>query len=98
VSVFGEKPATNARARKNLVGAFYQPILVIADTALLDTLPERELRAGYAEVVKYALLGDLGFFEWLESHWREVFAGGPARGNQHPPREYAVLKSVQAKA
>jgi 3-dehydroquinate synthase len=97
-SSVGGKTAINSRHGKNLVGAFYQPILVIADTALLDTLPERELRAGYAEVVKYGLLGDLGFFEWLESHWREVFAGGSARGNQHPPREYAVLKSVQAKA
>jgi 3-dehydroquinate synthase len=97
-SSVGGKTAINSRQGKNLVGAFYQPILVIADTALLDTLPERELRAGYAEVVKYGLLGDLTFFEWLESHWREVFAGGPPRGNQPPPREYAVLKSVQAKA
>jgi len=71
---------------------------VIADTALLDTLPEREFRAGYAEVVKYGLLGDREFFEWLEANWRDVFKGGPARGNQPAPREYAVLKSVQAKA
>jgi 3-dehydroquinate synthase len=97
-SSVGGKTAINSGHGKNLVGAFYQPILVIADTALLDTLPERELRAGYAEVVKYGLLGDLHFFEWLESHWRDVFAGGPARGNQPAPREYAVLKSVQAKA
>ncbi len=97
-SSVGGKTAINSRQGKNLIGAFYQPILVIADTALLDTLPERELRAGYAEVVKYGLLGDLALFEWLESHWREVFAGGPARGNQPAPREYAVLKSVQAKA
>jgi 3-dehydroquinate synthase len=97
-SSVGGKTAINSRAGKNLVGAFYQPILVIADTALLDTLPERELRAGYAEVVKYGLLGDLALFEWLEGHWREVFVGGPARGNQQAPREHAVLKSVQAKA
>jgi 3-dehydroquinate synthase len=97
-SSVGGKTAINSSQGKNLVGAFYQPILVIADTALLDTLPERELRAGYAEVVKYGLLGDLALFEWLEGHWREVFAGGPPRGNQPAPREYAVLKSVQAKA
>ena len=59
--------------------AFHQPILVLADTALLDTLPEREFRAGYAELVKYGLLGDADFFAWLEKNWREVFAGGPAR-------------------
>ena len=79
-SSVGGKTAINSRQGKNLIGAFYQPILVIADTALLDTLPERELRAGYAEVVKYGLLGDLALFEWLEAIWREVFAGGPARG------------------
>jgi 3-dehydroquinate synthase len=97
-SSVGGKTAINAKHGKNLVGAFYQPILVLADTALLDTLPEREFRAGYAEVVKYGLLGDLHFFEWLEQHWKDVFAGGPARGNTPAPREYAVRKSVQAKA
>ena len=60
-SSVGGKTAINARQGKNLVGAFYQPILVVADTALLDTLPEREFRAGYAEVVKYGLLGDADF-------------------------------------
>jgi 3-dehydroquinate synthase len=97
-SSVGGKTAINSSHGKNLIGAFYQPILVIADTALLDTLPAREFRAGYAEVAKYGLLGDLPFFEWLEQHWQDVFAGGPARGNQPAPREYAVLKSVQAKA
>src|SRR5262245_37605121 len=63
-SSVGGKTAINSTQGKNLVGAFYQPILVVADTALLDTLPEREFRAGYAEVVKYGLLGDLAFFEW----------------------------------
>ena len=58
---------------------FYQPILVIADTALLDTLPPRDFRAGYAEVAKFGLLGDAGFFTWLEANWQDVFAGGPAR-------------------
>jgi 3-dehydroquinate synthase len=97
-SSVGGKTAINSSHGKNLIGAFYQPILVIADTALLDTLPQREFRAGYAEVVKYGLLGDLGFFEWLEADWQDVFAGGPARGNLAAPREFAVLKSVQAKA
>ena len=75
-SSVGGKTAINARQGKNLVGAFYQPILVVADTALLDTLPEREFRAGYAEVVKYGLLGDASFFEWLDANWRDLFAGG----------------------
>jgi 3-dehydroquinate synthase len=91
-SSVGGKTAINTAAGKNLVGAFHQPILVLADTALLDTLPEREFRAGYAEVVKYGLLGDRGFFDWLEAGaWREVFAGGPAR-------EEAVRISCEAKA
>src|SRR5206468_5504374 len=58
---------------------FHQPILVVADTALLDTLPKRDFRAGYAELVKFGLLGDAGFFGWLEANWQEAFAGGPAR-------------------
>jgi 3-dehydroquinate synthetase len=81
-SSVGGKTGINTGHGKNLIGAFHQPILVIADTALLDTLPEREFRAGYAEVVKYGLLGDREFFEWLEANWRDVFKGGPARGNQ----------------
>ena len=76
-SSVGGKTAINSRHGKNLIGAFHQPILVVADTALLDTLPPREFRAGYAEVVKYGLIGDAGFFAWLEANWREVFAGGP---------------------
>ncbi len=91
-SSVGGKTAINTGAGKNLVGAFHQPIIVLADTALLDTLPEREFRAGYAEVVKYGLLGDRCFFDWLEGGaWREVFAGGPAR-------EEAVRISCEAKA
>ncbi len=97
-SSVGGKTGINTGRGKNLVGAFHQPILVIADTALLDTLPEREFRAGYAEVVKYGLLGDREFFEWLEANWQDVFKGGPARGNAAAPREYAVRKSVEAKA
>ena len=97
-SSVGGKTGINTGRGKNLVGAFHQPILVIADTALLYTLPEREFRAGYAEVVKYGLLGDREFFEWLEANWQDVFKGGPARGNAAAPREYAVRKSVEAKA
>jgi len=78
-SSVGGKTAIDSAHGKNLVGAFHQPILVLADTALLDTLPAREFRAGYAELVKYGLLGDAGFFSWLEENWREIFAGGPAR-------------------
>jgi 3-dehydroquinate synthetase len=73
------------------VGAFHQPILVIADTALLDTLSPREFRAGYAEVAKYGLLGDAGFFQWLETNARDVFAGGAAR-------EHAIAVSCRMKA
>src|SRR5580692_6141074 len=90
-SSVGGKTAIDSAHGKNLVGAFYQPILVLADTALLDTLPEREFRAGYAEVAKYGLLGDAPFFSWLESNWREVFGGGPAR-------EHAIAVCCRAKA
>jgi 3-dehydroquinate synthase len=90
-SSVGGKTGINSRHGKNLVGAFYQPILVIADTALLDTLPPRDFRAGYAEVVKYGVIGDAGFFAWLEANWRDVFAGGPAR-------EHAIATSCRAKA
>ena len=75
-SSVGGKTAINSAHGKNLIGAFHQPILVVADTAALDTLPEREFRAGYAEVAKYGLLGDAAFFSWLEANWREMFAGG----------------------
>jgi 3-dehydroquinate synthase len=90
-SSVGGKTAIDSAHGKNLIGAFHQPILVLADTALLDTLPEREFRAGYAELVKYGLLGDADFFAWLENNWREVFAGGPAR-------EHAIAESCRAKA
>src|SRR5262249_30733852 len=58
----------NTAAGKNLLGAFYQPRLVLADTTTLRTLPRRELRAGYAEVVKYGLIRDAEFFDWLEAN------------------------------
>ena len=78
-SSVGGKTGINSRLGKNLVGAFHQPSLVLADTTCLDSLSERDFRAGFAEVVKYGLIGDRGFFEFLESNWRDVFAGGPAR-------------------
>ena len=90
-SSVGGKTGINSAHGKNQIGAFYQPILVIADTALLDTLPAREFRAGYAEVVKYGLIGDAGFFAWLDANWRDVLAGGPAR-------EHAIATSCRAKA
>ncbi|HEX2136052.1 MAG TPA: 3-dehydroquinate synthase, partial [Microvirga sp.] len=90
-SSVGGKTGINASHGKNLIGAFHQPSLVIADTALLDTLPPRELRAGYAEVVKYGLINDARFFAWCETHGGEVLRGGPAR-------DEAVAQSCRAKA
>ena len=78
-SSVGGKTGINARHGKNLVGAFMQPALVLADTSTLDTLPEREFRAGYAEMAKAGLIGDRKFFEWLEANRAKVFAGGPER-------------------
>jgi 3-dehydroquinate synthase len=95
-SSVGGKTAIDSAHGKNLIGAFHQPILVLADTALLDTLPEREFRAGYAELVKYGLLGDADFFCWLEKNWREVFAGGNSSGSF--AREHAIAESCRAKA
>jgi 3-dehydroquinate synthase len=91
-SSVGGKTAINTGAGKNLVGAFHQPALVLADLAVLDTLPRRELLSGYAEVVKYGLLGDADFFAWCDAHGAEMLAGDPAL------REYAVAHSVAAKA
>jgi len=90
-SSVGGKTGINSQHGKNLIGVFQQPILVLADTALLDTLPPREFRAGYAEVVKYGLIGDAAFFSWLEANSRDVFAGGAAR-------EHAIAVSCRAKA
>jgi len=90
-SSVGGKTGIDSPQGKNLVGAFHQPILVVADTALLDTLPAREFRAGYAEVAKYGLLGDAALFAWLEANWKEVFAGGLAR-------EHAIAVCCRAKA
>jgi 3-dehydroquinate synthase len=78
-SSVGGKTGINSRHGKNLVGAFHQPVLVIADTALLDTLPVRDFRAGYAEMAKFGLLGDAVFFAWLEKNWQDIFSGKAAR-------------------
>lgn len=91
-SSVGGKTAVNSRLGKNLIGAFHQPSLVLADTDVLSTLPVRELRAGYAEVVKYGLLGDRAFYDWLEAHNSSLF------GNDVTVLAEAVQRSVAAKA
>ena len=91
-SSVGGKTAVNTSHGKNLIGAFYQPRLVIADSELLATLPEREIRAGYAEVIKYGLINDPDFFEWLEVHGPAVQALKPEAISE------AVARSCQAKA
>ncbi len=90
-SSVGGKTAINSPLGKNLIGAFHQPVLVVADTAVLDTLSERQFRAGYAEVAKYGALGDAAFFAWLENNYRDMVAGTAAR-------EHAVAVSCRAKA
>jgi 3-dehydroquinate synthase len=91
-SSVGGKTAINTPAGKNLVGAFHQPSLVLADLSALETLPQRELLAGYAEVVKYGLIDDADFFAWCDANGAKMIAGDSAL------REYAVSHSVAAKA
>jgi 3-dehydroquinate synthase len=91
-SSVGGKTGINTRQGKNLIGSFYQPRLVLADTDMLASLPERELKAGYAEVVKYGLIDDPAFFTWLEGHGGAVVAADSAAAGQ------AVRTSCQAKA
>ena len=91
-SSVGGKTAINAKAGKNLVGSFYQPSLVLIDPSTLDTLPARETRAGYAEVVKYGLIDDPVFFAWCETQGHKLLAGDVQA------REYAIERSVTAKA
>jgi 3-dehydroquinate synthase len=91
-SSVGGKTAINTKAGKNLIGAFHQPAMVLIDPQVLDTLPIRELRAGYAEVVKYGLIDDFAFFEWCEANGAAMLAGDLAL------REYAIAHSVSAKA
>jgi 3-dehydroquinate synthase len=91
-SSVGGKTAIDTPRGKNLVGAFHQPKLVLADLDVLATLPDREMRAGYAEVIKYGLLGDFAFFEWLEANGPKVLAREPAALAE------AVARSVEMKA
>ena len=91
-SSVGGKTAINAKAGKNLVGSFYQPSLVLIDPSTLDTLPARETRAGYAEVVKYGLIDDPVFFTWCETQGHKLLSGDVQA------REYAIERSVTAKA
>ena len=91
-SSVGGKTAIDTKAGKNLVGVFYQPVLVIADIDTLATLPQRELLAGYAEVVKYGLIRDRGFYDWLEQNGAALLKGDAEL------RRQAVLKSCRAKA
>ena len=91
-SSVGGKTAVDTRHGKNLIGAFYQPHLVLADTDTLSTLPARQVAAGYAEVIKYGLINDLGFFEWCEAHGRMVLEGDPVA------IRHAVEMSCRAKA
>lgn len=91
-SAVGGKTAIDAFGIKNLIGTFHQPALVVADPAFLDTLDERQLRSGYAEVVKYGLIDDPSFFAWCEANARGVLAG------HRDLRQQAIVTSIRAKA
>ncbi|MCL7464034.1 3-dehydroquinate synthase [Phaeovulum sp. NW3] len=91
-SSVGGKTGINSPHGKNLIGAFHQPSLVLADIDLLDSLPRRDFLSGYGEVVKYGLLGDAAFFDWLEANGPRLAAGDKAA------RLHAVTRSVQMKA
>jgi 3-dehydroquinate synthase len=90
-SSVGGKTGINSPQGKNLLGAFHQPLLVVADTAVLDTLSPRQFRSGYAEVAKYGVLGDAAFFTWLEANHADIMRGGAGR-------EHAIATSCRAKA
>jgi 3-dehydroquinate synthase len=90
-SSVGGKTGINSPRGKNLLGAFHQPVLVVADSAVLDSLSPRQFRAGYAEIAKYGVLGDAAFFAWLQANHADIFTGGPAR-------EHAIATSCRAKA
>ncbi len=91
-SSVGGKTGINHPLGKNMIGAFYQPKVVLADTTTLDTLPDRELSAGLAEVIKYGLIGDLPFFEWLEAHMDRLLARDPEA------LAYAIRRSCENKS
>jgi 3-dehydroquinate synthase len=91
-SAVGGKTGINSRHGKNLVGAFHQPRAVLIDTTVLDDLPLREVKAGYAEVVKYGFIRDAGFFAWLEEHGAAVLRGDAQA------RAEAIRRSLEVKA
>jgi shikimate kinase / 3-dehydroquinate synthase len=91
-SSVGGKTGINHPLGKNMIGAFYQPRVVLADTAVLNTLPDKELRAGIAEVIKYGLIRDLPFLEWLEANMDKLLARDTAA------LQYAIERSCQNKA
>ena len=91
-SSIGGKTAVNHAGGKNLIGAFHQPVAVISDTELLASLPARELRAGLAEVIKYALIRDAAFFDWIEAHIGQLLA------REDGALEHAICRSCQIKA
>lgn len=91
-SSVGGKTAINTRSGKNLIGAFHQPSAVLIDPLVLDTLPDREMRAGYAEVIKYGVLGDAAFFDWLSLNGQRVLDREPE------PLAHAIATSIRAKA
>ena len=90
-SSVGGKTGINMAQGKNLLGAFHQPLLVLSDTAVLDTLPERVFRAGYVELAKHGMICDADLFAWLEVNWPQIFSGEPAR-------DQAVAASCRIKA
>jgi 3-dehydroquinate synthase len=91
-SSVGGKTGINHSLGKNMIGAFYQPLVVLADVATLDTLPDRELRAGIAEVIKYGLIRDLAFFEWLEQNMPKLLE------RDADALQYAIARSCENKA
>ncbi|MCL4133500.1 UNVERIFIED_CONTAM: hypothetical protein GTU68_050212 [Idotea baltica] len=95
-SSVGGKTAVNSARGKNLIGSFYQPQLVLADSALLKTLPERQIRAGYAEIIKYGLINDAPFFAWLDEYGADVRALEPAAIAEAVARSCAAKASIVA--
>ena len=91
-SSVGGKTGINHPLGKNMIGAFYQPGVVLADTSTLDTLPDKEMRAGIAEVIKYGLIRDLPFLEWLEANIENLLA------RDKPALQYAIARCCQNKA
>jgi 3-dehydroquinate synthase len=88
----GGKTGINHPLGKNMIGAFYQPLVVLADTATLNSLPDKELRAGVAEVIKYGLIRDLAFLEWLESNLEKLLL------REKTVLQYAIARSCENKA